>query len=402
MQDIFKFIKESLLTTTKPIDCTQETSIAGFEIGGTEPSTSKRRVVFEVDGKFYRFEGNNLMQITCDKTVSDVLAKGNTVAELLQVTDIPSWCGKLIYPIIALESESSATVMPSIKLGIKVKSFSDIFQTSDLSPIFELEENSKISEINFEKAVEGGGMASLQVRLKQENIWSPFMSIDDAAGQKAQAVQLKALQTVTSTSGSSTSQITSAEIIYIKNANEIASEVSTIYFTAEAFDEDLSTGYILIKHSHLADNDLKVFVSFDDLPGAKDEVLGVGTGAAQTFEVEEGIDPDSLEIFLDDVKTYDFAFNAESKTLSITAPVGVEISAKYLYNISAENWLETEKQFTQFNQNSYSGADDFSYTSRFVYRLEAAEKSKVAKVKIQNTAGSTPLQIYKIGVAFSL
>ena len=402
MNDIFKFVKRGLLTTTKPIDCTQETTISGFEIGGTEPSTSQRRVVFEVEGKMYRFEGNNLLQIDCEKTVAEVLAKGNTVAELLQVTDIPAWCGKYIYPVIALESEADAVVMPSIKLGVKVKSFSDIFQTSELSPIFTADLNSKISAINFTKSVEGGGTASLQVRLLQDSVWSPFMSVDDAIGQKCQAIQLKALQTVTSSSGSSSSQVTGVEVTYIKNADEIASEVSTLYFKSEDFAEDLSTGYILIKHNYIADNVLKVFVSFDDAPGVFDEVLGTGTGAAQSFAVEGGIDFDSLEIFVDDIKTYDFTLNATAKTLSITAPAGSEIRAKYLYNISAENWLEAEKQYTEPDTNSYSGESALSYSSRYVYRLETAEKSKVAKVKLQNTAGSSQFEIDSVSVGFSL
>lgn len=402
MQDIFKFIKRSLLTTTKPIDCTQETAITGFEVGGTEPATSKRRVVFEVEGKIYRFEGNNLLRIDCEKNCAEVLAKGNTAQELLQVTDIPAWCGKYIYPVIALESEADAVVMPSIKLGIKVKSFSDIFQTSDLSPIFTADLNSKISAINFKKAVEGGGTASLQVRLLQDSVWSPFMSIADAVGQKCEAFQVKALQTVTSSSGSSSSQVTEAEVTYIKNADEIASEVSVLYFKAEDFSEDLSTGYILIKHKYISDNVLKVFVSFDDAPSVKDEVLGVGTGAAQSFTVEEGIDFDSLEIFVDNVKTYDYTLNATAKNLNITAPAGSEIRAKYLYNISAENWLEAEKQYTEPDTNSYSGVDDFKYSSRYVYRLETPAKSKVAKVKIQNTAGSSQFEIYSVSVGFSL
>ena len=407
MNDIFKFVKRGLLTTTKPIDCTQETTISGFEIGGTEPSTSQRRVVFEVEGKMYRFEGNNLLQIDCEKNCAEVLAKGNTVAELLQVTDISAWCGKYIYPVIALESEADAVVMPSIKLGVKVKSFSDIFQTSDLSPIFTA------------KSVEGGGTASLQVRILQDSVWSPFMSVDDAVGQKCQAIQLKALQTVTSSSGSSSSQVTGVEVTYIKNADEIASEVSTLYFKSEDFAEDLSTGYILIKHNYIADNVLKVFVSFDDAPGVFDEVLGTGTGAAQSFAVEGGIDFDSLEIFVDDIKTYDFTLNATAKTLSLSAPAGSEIRAKYLYNISAENWLEAEKQYTELDTNSYSGADfafettnlpiysstnttNLTYSPRYVYRLETAEKSKVAKVKLQNAAGSSQFEIYSVSVGFSL
>ena len=418
MRDKFQLVKQSILTTTKAVDLTLATAVTGFEIGGVEPSTSKRRIVFEVDGKIYKFEGNELLQIDCEKNSAEVLAKGNTVAELMQVTDISAWCGKMIYPVIALESLAAASVKPSIKLGIKAKSFSDIYQKAEASQIFKLGELSKISAINFSKSEEGGGNANLQVRLLQDS-WTDFMTVAEAIGKSAKAIQLKGVLNVSSATGASTAKITGAEIKYSQNADEIASEVSTLYFKAEDFAEDLSTGYILIKHNYIADNVLKVFVSFDDAPGVFDEVLGTGTGAAQSFEVEEGIDFDSLEIFVDDIKTYDFTLNAETKTLSINAPAGSEIRAKYLYNISAENWLEAEKQYTEPDTNSYSGADfafettnlpiysstnttNLTYSSRYVYRLETAEKSKVAKVKLQNTAGSSQFEIYSVSVGFSL
>jgi len=320
----------------------------------------------------------------------------------LQVTDISTWCGKLIYPVIALESEAGASVYPTIKLGIKSKSFTDIFQKSDLSPIIQLGNLSKLSAINFTKSVTGGGGANLQVSLLQDNTWSDFMPTSDAVGQNCSAVQLKALLTVTSTSGSSTAKITSAEIVFVKNADEIASTVSTIYFQAQDFSEDLATAYILIKHSYLGDNDLKVFVAFDDLPLLKSETLGTATGSQQNFALEGGIDFDTLEVFADGIKIFNFTLNAQSKSLSLVADSGKIITISYKYNLQAENWLECEKQFTILDTNTYTGSNQNQYASRFVYRLETPEKSKVAKVKIQNTAGSEPIKIYKVGAGFSI
>lgn len=403
MQDIFAFIKQSVLETSTPIDCTQDTQILGFEIGGAEPENSKRRFLFEVEGKIYRFEGNNLLLLDCDKSCREVLELGNTAAELLAVTDIPSWCGKYIYPIIALSSPANASVMPSVALGIKAKSFNDIFQKSQLSPVYYLGENSKIADIDFTKATTGGGQASLQIKLLQDNIWSSFMSIDDALNKNCQAFQLKTLQTVTSSSGSSSSQITGVEIDYCKFSGEVTSEYGALYFKAEDFDEDLSTAYCLIKHNYLDDNDLKVFACFDDLPTEIEEVLGVGTGSPQTFDVEEGIDFDSLKIFVGGVMSLEYTLNAAAGTLTITAPEGEEISIKYKCKLAAENWLELEKQFTILDENAYSGDEKNSFTSRYVLRLEGVEKSKVAKIKVENRAGLyDAVEIYKVAAGFSL
>jgi len=401
MRDTFALMKESLLTTTAPIDLTQETSVTGFEIGGVEPATSQRRILFQVDGRIYRFEGNNLMQVDCDKTVSDVLEKGNSVAELLAVTDISSWCGKLIYPIIALRSDASAGVMPSIKLAIKSRSFSDIFQKSQLSKVFNFDCLTTITAINFTKSVTGGGNAVLQVRLLQGDEWSNFLSVDDALNQSCRAIQLKALETVTSTTGSSSAQITSVEIETCRTG-EVTSAVGAIYFKPEDFSEDLATCYVLIKHKFLANNDLKVFVSFADLPTEKDAVIGVGTGSPQSFQLDSGIDLDSFIVTVDGVRTLDFTFNATSNNLTLTADSGKNIAVSYKYNLTAENWLECEKQFTQLDQNDYSGSGEEIFASRFVYRLETPERSKVVKVKIQNTAQDTDFEICKIGVGFTL
>ena len=389
------FQEQSLLLTTTPFNLSQETSVTGFEIGGVEPDTSKRRILFEVDGKIFKFEGNNLIQIDCDKTADSVLEFGNSVQELLQVTDISEWCGKIVYPIIALQSDLPAAVKPTISLGVKVKSFNDIFQKAELSPIFELGEKAKFLSVTFEKAVSGGGTANLQVRLRQENIWSAFMSVEEAANQICQAVQLKANFSVTSTSGTSSAAISNAEINFVKFSEETAATTSTIYLKPVTFSENLSVCYLTVFHAKLYDCELKAFVSYDELPLEFEGVLGTGTGETQNFTLESGIDLDTLEIFVAGVKTFNFTFNAAENNLSLIAEIGAEISAKYKYNLAAENWQEMELQFTTFDENFDTGL----FVSRFVDRLEVAEKSKVAKVKIvaKVLQGSSTQEVTAIG-----
>ena len=378
MTDKFSFRRQSLLLTTTPINLTNETSITGFSIGGTEPTDCQRKFLFEVDGKLYKFTGNNIIQVDCDKVIDEVLENGNTAAELLAVTDISTWCGKLIYPIIALDAPASSSVMPTVKFAFKVKSFSDVYQTAEFSPIYELGESARFISVDFEKTVTGGATATLQARLRQDNIWTDWMSLDDAKNKICQAVQLKANYSVTSSSGSSSAQITTAEIFYTRDAGKITSYTSILYLKPEDFSDNLSVCYVLVNHSLLMNCDLKAYVCYDDAPETKSEVLGTGSGLVQNFSVEDGIDFDSLQVQVGGINTFDYTLNTSNKTLSITAPAGEEISISYKYNLAAENWQEMDLQFSMFDSNFNSG----SWLSRFVHRLETVDKSKVAKVKV--------------------
>ena len=378
MTDNFKFRRQSLLLTTTPINLTNETSVTGFSIGGTEPTDCKRRFLFEVEGKLYKFTGNSIIQVDCDKVIDEVLENGNTAAELLAVTDTSTWCGKLIYPIIALDAPANSSVMPTVKLAFKVKSFSDVYQTAEFSPIYELGESARFISVDFEKAVTGGATATLQARLRQDNVWTDWMSLDDAKNKICQAVQLKANYSVTSSSGSSSAQITNAEIFYTRDSNKITSYTSILYLKPEDFSDNLSVCYVLVNHSLLMNCDLKAFVCYDDAPFEKSEVLGTGSGLVQNFSVEDGIDFDSLQVQVGGINTFDYTLNTSTKTLSITAPAGKEISISYKYNLAAENWQEMDLQFSKFDSNFNSS----SWISRFVHRLETVDKSKVAKVKV--------------------
>ena len=161
------------------------------------------------------------------------------------------------------------------------------------------------------------------------------------------------------------------------------------------FAENLSVCYLTVFHTALLDCELKAFVTYDELPLEFEGVLGVGSGASQTFNLESGIDLDTLEIKIGGVKTFDFTFNAAAGILTLTAPTDAEISAKYKYNLAAENWQEMELQFTEFDKNFETGL----FVSRFVDRLETADKSKVAKAKIvaKVLQGSSTQEVTAVG-----
>ena len=73
--DNFVFRKQTLLTTSKPWDTTGKTDIEGFELAGIQPADSNRRVIFSVDGKYYKFDSSqNLVEFTNTVDFDNVLA----------------------------------------------------------------------------------------------------------------------------------------------------------------------------------------------------------------------------------------------------------------------------------------------------------------------------------------
>ncbi|MBQ7705058.1 MAG: hypothetical protein IJT73_06510, partial [Selenomonadaceae bacterium] len=133
--DSFNFTKRALLRSKTCWDLTGETSCAGFEISGTEEDGTKRRIIFELDdGKLYKFGNAGLVEYEERGEFEDIIEGGNTVAELLQLSSIPAFCNRKVYPIVALQADETAQVMPKIKMKLKVNCFNDRYSFNEYSP----------------------------------------------------------------------------------------------------------------------------------------------------------------------------------------------------------------------------------------------------------------------------
>lgn len=114
-----------LIQSTQPINLLDKTSITGITTTGIEPSNTSRRLVFGVDGTWNKLTTDSLGSASLTAlseqniTVDSVLLEGNTVAELDEVTSVPGFAGKLIYPAAALYASADASVMPTLGLTIE-------------------------------------------------------------------------------------------------------------------------------------------------------------------------------------------------------------------------------------------------------------------------------------------
>ena len=53
--DDFIFARQAVLKSKIPFDTTNQTSVEGFTITGSEPTNSSRRIIFKLDGSLFYF-----------------------------------------------------------------------------------------------------------------------------------------------------------------------------------------------------------------------------------------------------------------------------------------------------------------------------------------------------------
>ena len=116
-------LKKALIISTSPKDFSTSLSVNNFSILGNEPANTKRRIVFYVNGGWYKLANNNgtasLAKVpTQNITADSVLNEGNTVAELNALKSVPPFVGRYVYPAVAMYAADGVTTMPSIRLGI--------------------------------------------------------------------------------------------------------------------------------------------------------------------------------------------------------------------------------------------------------------------------------------------
>ena len=221
---------QSLLTTSKPWDTTGKTAIEGFELAGIQPADSNRRVIFMADSVYYKLttdtaglatptaltvlggaDGKTAVNATASNITDDyVLTNGNTVTELSAVKSIPTWIGKRVYPIIALDCAQDATVYPTLKIALKTRCNQDQYQKSEESAEYVLAADDApvtISEIVPYTTVKGAAKIEIQVFLKQNGFWSSSMSLEEAKGKQATAIKYKATYTVSKLESEDSAQI---------------------------------------------------------------------------------------------------------------------------------------------------------------------------------------------------
>ena len=365
----------------KPLNLLDKTKVKGFTISGVQPANTNRKVAFKVDNKWNKLttEGALSPLPTQAITSDSVLAEGNTVSELTALTNVPSLSGKLVYPAIALYAGDGVTVMPTFGMTVKaeIDTTVDVYTKTSYSQEFVLhnELDVLIKSVNVDSDTKGNGKLTLKARYAtfdeetaQIETWSNYVDLLSVINKKCHKLQIKADYRVSTTDGSDSATLNDVTITYAKEVVAKSDGTTDLVTLTQKFTNDLTYVHTYIKHKKLIDADLRAYVRLQKTPKkAEFKLIGYGTGARKTYKViDEGINQDSLMVYVNGKAVYNFDFNTETSEITLVADVDVPINATYEFGWELFNYVEMQKGVSQVN-------DSGAYTTEYSYTIPEHE-----------------------------
>ena len=391
------YLRTALLRDIAPLSLAGASSVTGFSVEGSEPAGTARRLVFSHSDinaapEYFKLaidENGTATEVavtTQEITADSVLTEGNTAAELLTVKDIPAWVGTTVYPVIALSAPEEQTAVPALKLGIITNSIAAQYEKYEESPVYVLaDSNVDIVSANGDNCtVTGNATVDVEIRLRDGGTWGEYMNIKNAAGLKANAVQLRARYRTTTLDGSESAKLDFASVVYSSSAAKLSGETTELVLNTKHFKDNGGDGIVfatgLIRHTALRDAKISGYVALrDEIQTREMYAIGTGTGARQTIDLpDENIDYNSVVVYVNGNAITDYSVNTTSNQISLTADRGMAITASYTYGWEDETWREMACAGSQV----YNGSDD--YMTLFQYGVPEEDTGKtVSTVKFK-------------------
>lgn len=402
-EPVVEIVKTALLISNDKLDTTNVSKVNCFVIGGSEPEGSMRRFMFKIGSKYYKFNNGSLTTYTGGIDVDSVLENGNTAEELTTLSDITDLVGKQIQPIIALYGTDSAN--PTAKLQLKTTTTTLTKTKSETTIAYNLTHpeggTPKITEITTDTTCTGGGSVAVKCQLQAaDETWGAWINLADAANQEAIAVQFKFDYSVVNV-GEDSAKVDSVAVKYIANepVEIVSGDVAELYSVVQNFETDLRLCYLVVRHKKLIDSTIEAYCSYRPQPLHRERILlGKGTGSTTQYimgvdgEGDAQIDHNTLEVFVNGVKTNEYDFNTETCELTINAAKNKPVTVSYDYGCGTEDWREMK---VEFDQQPYG---DGSYMTRWSYSLpDEEETAQCATVRIKLTRPTGKVTNLSIG-----
>lgn len=394
--------RQALLVSGEALDATGVSSVDNFVIDVSQPSGTDCRFLFKIDGTVYKFNDSSLETYTGAITAENVIANGNTPAQISALSNITPLVGKLIYPIIALKS--SNTDSPTAKIGLKTSTSTANKTKTVTTAQYNLPAPNNvtplISDIVVDSTLTGNGNVTVTVRLKTaDDSWSEFMPINEASNKNALAVQFKIVYSV-DTIDVDSAKVNSITVNYTANDGSVIGTDAEIFSVIPNFETDLKLCYLVVRHKKLVDSQINAFASFFPTPKHRDYILiGTGTGETKSYTLgvdgvpDRQIDPHSLRVYVGGFLTSDYDFNTETSEIKLNTAVGRSILADYDYDCGLETW---HNMTVDFFQQPYL---DGTYMTRFSYALPDDSDATLANIRIQLLRPTGKVQNQSLGKA---
>lgn len=342
-------------TTASQRDCSAFSTITGISIDATIPTDCDMRFALKIDsGDWQKYDSGAWADLSEQEiTAASLLSEGNTKAELeaLDSTALADLAGHTVNFAVAIEMEDTAEEAPSISsIEIAGTSGSTITQEAVESNAIPLSENGEAVEIlNIEVSkTENGGSVSVLASIQDAGgSWSDYTSYTDLItnpATTAKAIKFKGVLSVT-TPGVSSVNLSAVTIKHRTDNVAVFSEGTGVCITKTYnFVNSISRAHLMLKHSIVKDTDFSAFIALRKPPSyVEGEVLGTGTGAAQTVTLEntEGLASHGFALYFDGVKqeAAAYSFSPTDGQVTFTAPAGETVTVDYIHGWSAENFV---------------------------------------------------------------
>lgn len=405
--DEYLLTKKGLIISTSPLDCTAMSSVTGFTLGGFQPASTDRRVIFQIDGTWYKLTGSGVMSTSAvavqTPSVDSVLSEGNTVAELTSATAIAAFIGKSVYVAIALSAPGDTSNFPALSLAVQGVSSTSQGTKSETSPIFVLSPTDvELVDLSASVTTTGGASATVTVSLEQNGSWSDYMSLISARRLTATAIRFKADYSVP-TIGTSSVRVDRVSALYRTNAAAVSGDTAEIISVTEDFSGiGMRFGRITIKHQALLDAQINGMISLRTTPLTRDKItIAVGNGSRQTVglkplgavSVDTGINHNTIRLWAGSQELFEYDFNTETSEASFTVTSGVTVFASYSYEWEPENWVAMARGSTQIYPGTNLESTEFTYVLPSVQVGKSVSAVKIELVKLNGAVTAKSIGI---------
>ena len=389
------YVRQALLVSNEPINLTNFNQIDQITVLGNEPEGSKRRFMFKMDNKVYKFSGSNAVEYTGDVTLSNVLANGNTASELESVRGNRTLVGKNIYPIIALYTTTQDA--PSAKLTFAASLVQEVLDKVVEHTATTFGGDATILGFTWDTTIVGNASVVFRLQLRQNGTWTDYMTITEARGQTADAMRVKFIYHVDAVDGNNAATSKKFNALISKDVNFLVyGDVAYIISNTKYCVRNLSGAVLVVRHEDLDGGSLDADVSYQVTRVRTTGVaLGNATGAEQTFTLTEDIFPWSIALYVGGTKTTDFEFDTADRSIKLLANAannGKAVTIDYMYNRTDEVWQPMTRDLVQPTGDGY-------YATRFALAnpLFDSENLTTALIRIKLNRGKGTSTVKKTG-----
>ncbi len=364
------YIKQALLVSSEPLDLSNFNRLDKITVLGNEPEGSKRRFMFKMDNKVYKFSGQNLVEYTGTINIDNVLDNGNTAAQIEAVSNNTQLVGKNIFPIIALYTESAN--IPTAKIEVSASYLVEVLDyNNEENPIYFYDEITDPSGGRVEGTVlgfswdietNGDAEAGIKVKLLQNDEWTNYMTLTEAKGQNAKGVQPKYYYHVDAVNGTNSVKIKKFYVHWSPETNfRVYGDTAYLTSIVKNFNLDLKSCVLVVRRAKLDGGSISADVCFQkQRKTVTGEVLGyVSNGIYQTAHK---FIPSTLKVYVNGNVAGDFEFQADNQHFKVSesqwASAPYNVTCDYSYDADDETWLP-------MTADDPEPADNGVYTSRF-------------------------------------